>query len=106
MSLGRAIQREKIKTVDEFCRYTDGIDKVMVDYCMLDGEEGAFFKLLANSMVFNGNNFLYSEKKSQDDVILGIFRNERYENATSGENPQSSLSLQDSIGLQGKYRQV
>ncbi|ANC34321.1 hypothetical protein P029_02980 [Anaplasma phagocytophilum str. Norway variant2] len=106
LSLGRAIQREKIKTVDEFCRYTDGIDKVMVDYCMLDGEEGAFFKLLANSMVFNGNNFLYSEKKSQDDVILGIFRNERYENATSGENPQSSLSLQDSIGLQGKYRQV
>ncbi|KDB56252.1 hypothetical protein O997_03440 [Anaplasma phagocytophilum str. MRK] len=106
LSLGRAIQREKIKTVDEFCRYTDGIDKVMVDYCMLDGEEGAFFKLLANSMVFNGNNFLYSEKKSQDDVIIGIFRNKRYENATSGENPQSSLSLQDSIGLQGKCRQV
>ncbi|UQD54627.1 hypothetical protein ESP60_04980 [Anaplasma phagocytophilum] len=106
LSLGRAIQREKIKTVDEFCRYTDGIDKVMVDYCMLDGEEGAFFKLLANSIGFNGNNFLYSERKSQDDMILGIFRNKRYENATSGENPQSSLSLQDSIGLQGKCRQV
>ncbi|WP_231106722.1 hypothetical protein [Anaplasma phagocytophilum] len=106
LSLGRAIKREGIKTIDEFRRYTAGIDKIMVDYCMLDGEEGAFFKLLANSIGFNGDCFLYPEDKSQDDMILGIFRNENYGNATIEGNPPSSLILQDSKGLQDKCWQV
>ncbi|WP_249549302.1 hypothetical protein [Anaplasma phagocytophilum] len=103
LSLGRTIKREGIKTIDEFNRYTGGVDKVMVDYCMLDGEEGAFFKLLANSIGFNGDYFFYSEKKSQESYHLGMLMNERY--GIEG-NPQSSLSLQDSMGLQDKCWQV